>query len=154
MVQILKQRRQPCDASTQPQQYVLHVEVRPRRAALQGQRPTWRDGVRARRAGAHHPEIQNSHAIEHAYNSRSRLVRTLSDLGADITHSYDDAGLPESVKAIVQGMPHPWEARLQHDRLGRETLRTIDGRRGLRHAVRRCGAAFTPKRDSRRALLI
>ena len=72
-------------------------------------------------------EIRNGHAIEHAYDSRSRLVRTLSDLGVDITHGYDDAGLPESVKAIVQGMPHPWEARLQHDRLGRETLRTMTG---------------------------
>ena len=72
-------------------------------------------------------EIQNGHAIEHCYDSRSRLTRTLSDLGADITHGYDDAGLPESVKAIVQGMPHPWEARLQHDRLGRETLRTMTG---------------------------
>ena len=72
-------------------------------------------------------EIQNGHAIEHSYDSRSRLVRTLSDLGVDITHSYDDAGLPESVKAIVQGMPHPWEARLQHDRLVRETLRTMTG---------------------------
>ena len=72
-------------------------------------------------------EIQNGHAIEHSYDSRSRLTRTLSDLGADITHGYDDAGLPESVKAIVQGMPHPWEARLQHDRLGRETLRTMTG---------------------------
>ena len=72
-------------------------------------------------------EIRNGHAIEHAYDSRSRLVRTLSDLGADITHGYDDTGLPESVKAIVQGMPHPWEARLQHDRLGRETLRTMTG---------------------------
>ena len=72
-------------------------------------------------------EIRNGHTIEHAYDSRSRLVRTLSDLGADITHGYDDAGLPESVKAIVQGMPHPWEARMQHDRLGRETLRTMTG---------------------------
>ena len=27
----------------------------------------------------------------------------------------------------MQGMPHPWEARLQHDRLGRETLRTMTG---------------------------
>ena len=72
-------------------------------------------------------EIQNGHAIEHSYDSRSRLTRTLSDLGADITHGYDDAGLPESVKAIVQGMPHPWEARLQHDRLSRETLRTMTG---------------------------
>ena len=24
-------------------------------------------------------------------------------------------------------MPHPWEASLQHDRLGRETLRTMTG---------------------------
>ena len=72
-------------------------------------------------------EIRNGHTIEHCYDSRSRLTHTLSDLGADITHSYDDAGLPESVKAIVQGMPHPWEARLQHDRLGRETLRTMTG---------------------------
>ena len=72
-------------------------------------------------------EIRNGHAIEHAYDSRSRLVRTLSGLGADLSYGYDDAGLPESVKAIVQGMPHPWEARLQHDRLGRETLRTMTG---------------------------
>ena len=72
-------------------------------------------------------EIRNGHAIEHCYDSRSRLTHTLSDLGADITRGYDDAGLPESVKAIVQGMPHPWEARLQHDRLGRETLRTMTG---------------------------
>ena len=72
-------------------------------------------------------EIRNGHAVEHAYDSRSRLVRTLSYLGTDITHGYDDAGLPESVKAIVQGMPHPWEARMQHDRLGRETLRTMTG---------------------------
>ena len=72
-------------------------------------------------------EIRNGHAIEHAYDSRSRLTHTLSGLGADITHGYDDAGLPESVKAIIQGMPHPWEARLQHDRLGRETLRTMTG---------------------------
>ena len=72
-------------------------------------------------------EIQNGHAVEHVYDSRSRLTHTLSDLGADITHGYDDAGLPESVKAIVQGMPHPWEASLQHDRLGRETLRTMTG---------------------------
>ena len=72
-------------------------------------------------------EIRNGHAIEHAYDSRSRLVRTLSDLGADLSYGYDDAGLPESVKAIVQGMPHPWEVRLQHDRLGRETLRTMTG---------------------------
>ena len=72
-------------------------------------------------------EIQNDHTIEHCYDSRSRLTHTLSDLGADITHGYDDAGLPESVKAIVQGMPHPWEASLQHDRLGRETLRTMTG---------------------------
>ena len=27
----------------------------------------------------------------------------------------------------MQGMPHPWEARLQHDRLGRETLHTMTG---------------------------
>ena len=72
-------------------------------------------------------EIRNGHAIEHAYDSRSRLVRTLSGLGADLSYGYDDAGLPESVKAIVQGMPHPWEASLQHDRLGRETLRTMTG---------------------------
>ena len=72
-------------------------------------------------------EIRNGHAIEHAYDSRSRLVRTLSGLGADVSYGYDDAGLPDSVKAIVQGMPHPWEARLQHDRLGRETLRTMTG---------------------------
>ena len=72
-------------------------------------------------------EIQNGHAIEHCYDSRSRLVRTLSGLGADVSYGYDDVGLPESVKAIVQGMPHPWEARLQHDRLGRETLRTMTG---------------------------
>ncbi|EFC67109.1 YD repeat protein (3 repeats), partial [Prevotella sp. oral taxon 317 str. F0108] len=72
-------------------------------------------------------EIQNGHAIEHCYDSRSRLTHTLSDLGADVSYGYDDAGLPESVKAIVQGMPHPWEARLQHDRLGRETLRTMTG---------------------------
>ena len=72
-------------------------------------------------------EIRNGHAVEHAYDSRSRLVRTLSGLGADVSYGYDDAGLPESVKAIVQGMPHPWEARLQHDRLGRETLRTMTG---------------------------
>ena len=72
-------------------------------------------------------EIQNGHTVEHCYDSRSRLIHTLSDLGVDITHSYDDTGLPESVKAIVQGMPHPWEARLQHDRLGRETLRTMTG---------------------------
>ena len=72
-------------------------------------------------------EIRNGHTIEHAYDSRSRLTHTLSDLGADVTHGYDDAGLPESVKAIMQGMPHPWEARLQHDRLGRETLRTMTG---------------------------
>ena len=51
----------------------------------------------------------------------------MSDLGADIAHGYGDARLPESVRAIVQGMPHPWEARLQHDRLGRETLRTMTG---------------------------
>ena len=72
-------------------------------------------------------EVRDGHTIEHCYDSRSRLTRTLSDLGADITHGYDDAGLPESVKAIMQGMPHPWEARLQHDRLGRETLRTMTG---------------------------
>lgn len=47
--------------------------------------------------------------------------------GADVSYGYDDAELPESVKAIVQGMPHPWEARLQHDSLGRETLRTMTG---------------------------
>ena len=72
-------------------------------------------------------EIRDGHTIEHCYDSRSRLTHTLSDLGADIIHGYDDAGLPESVKAIMQGMPHPWEARLQHDRLGRETLRTMTG---------------------------
>ena len=72
-------------------------------------------------------EIQNGHTVEHCYDSRSRLTHTLSGLGADITHGYDDAGLPESVKAIMQGMPHPWEASLQHDRLGRETLRTMTG---------------------------
>ena len=72
-------------------------------------------------------EIQGGHAIEHGYDGRSRLTRTLSDLGADIAHGYGDAGLPESVRAIVQGMPHPWEARLQRDRLGRETLRTMTG---------------------------
>ena len=72
-------------------------------------------------------EIQNGHTIEHCYDSRLRLVRTLSGLGADVSYGYDDVGLPESVKAIMQGMPHPWEARLQHDRLGRETLRTMTG---------------------------
>ena len=72
-------------------------------------------------------EVRDGHTIEHCYDSRSRLTHTLSDLGVDITHSYDDAGLPESVKAIVQGMPHPWEAHLRHDRLGRETLRTMTG---------------------------
>ena len=72
-------------------------------------------------------EIQNGHAVEHVYDSRSRLTHTLSDLGADVSYGYDGAGLPESVKAIVQGMPHPWEARMQHDRLGRETLRTMTG---------------------------
>ena len=72
-------------------------------------------------------EIQNGHTVEHCYDSCSRLTHTLSGLGADITHGYDDTGLPESVKAIVHGMPHPWEAHLQHDRLGRETLRTMTG---------------------------
>ena len=72
-------------------------------------------------------EVRDGHTIEHSYDSRSRLIHTLSDLGVDITHSYDDTGLPESVKAIVQGMPHPWEARLQHDRMGRETLRAMTG---------------------------
>ena len=72
-------------------------------------------------------EVRDGHTIEHCYDSRSRLTHTLSDLGVDITHSYDGAGLPESVKAIVQGMPHPWEAHLRHDRLGRETPRTMTG---------------------------
>ena len=72
-------------------------------------------------------EVRDGHTIEHCYDSRSRLTHTLSDLGVDITHSYDGAGLPESVKAIVQGMPHPWEAHLRHDCLGRETPRTMTG---------------------------
>jgi len=36
-------------------------------------------------------------------------------------------GLPLSVVAVAQGVGRPWEARLQHDRLGRETLRTMTG---------------------------
>ena len=86
-------------------------------------------------------EIRNGHAIEHAYDSRSRLVRTLSGLGADLSYGYDDAGLPESVKAIVQGMPHPWEARLRHDRLGRETQRTMTGGVACAVTVFRLGQA-------------
>ena len=99
-------------------------------------------------------EIRNGHAIEHAYDSRSRLVRTLSDLGADITHGYDDTGLPESVKAIVQGMPHPWGGAHATRPPGPRETAHDDGRRGLRHAVRRRGLAFTAKRDPPRALLI
>ena len=90
-------------------------------------------------------EIQNGHAIEHCYDSRSRLVRTLSGLGADVSYGYDDVGLPECVKAIVQGMPHPWEARLQHDRLGRETLRTMTG--GVAFAMQYDGVG-RPSRQS------
>ena len=70
-----------------------------------------------------------------------RLFRSLRDLDANITYGYDNAGLPLSVVAVAQGIGRPWEARLQHDLLGRETLRTMtDGvGRPLRQSVTRGG---------------
>ena len=70
-----------------------------------------------------------------------RLFRSLRDLDANFTYGYDNAGLPLSVVAVAQGIGRPWEARLQHDLLGRETLRTMtDGvGRPSRQSVTRGG---------------
>ena len=72
-------------------------------------------------------ETQDGQSVEHVYDARSRLARTISGLGADLGYGYDLTGLSDSITARSSGSHRPWEARIERDRLGRETHRRMTG---------------------------
>ena len=72
-------------------------------------------------------ETQDGQSVEHVYDARSRLARTISGLGADLGYGYDLTGLSDSITARSSGSHRPWEVRIERDRLGRETHRRMTG---------------------------
>ena len=72
-------------------------------------------------------ETQDGQSVEHVYDARSRLARTISGLGADLGYGYDLMGLSDSITARSSGSHRPWEVRIERDRLGRETHRRMTG---------------------------
>ena len=72
-------------------------------------------------------ETQDGQSVEHVYDARSRLARTISGLGADLGYGYDLTGLSDSITARSSGSHRPWEVRIERDRLGRETHRRTTG---------------------------